>query len=218
MKTIILPYGRNCLVDDEDFDSLARFRWNYRHQRLNINGFWERKEDAYCEAIKMSMQNLIMGPKKNFFVFHKNGNSLDNRRENLIILTRAQFEATKPPSSRNTTGIKGVSWKKNENKWYASIRVNKSQKFLGLYSNIVEAAMKYNEAAVKYFGEFAYINTQEIIDEKKIRKDLRITEKVQLAKNYKFDSHSKKLREKKISKRLRKKDAKNLHWEKINKI
>jgi hypothetical protein len=57
--------------------------------------------------------------------------------------------------ARNKSGIKGVSWSKKYNKWYASIQKNYKSYNLGYYSDINDAANDYRAAANHHFGEFA---------------------------------------------------------------
>ena len=45
-----------------------------------------------------------------------------------------------------------------EKKWRAQICVNWKNMALGAYTNEVEAALVYNEAAMHFFGEFALLN------------------------------------------------------------
>jgi len=58
----------------------------------------------------------------------------------------------------NTSGYKGVVRQKDCNRWRAQIKVNGKCKHLGLFVNIKDAARAYDEAAEKYFGEFAHKN------------------------------------------------------------
>lgn len=95
----------------------------------------------------------------NHIIDHKNGNTLDNRRENLRICTYSENNRNrKQISSNNKSGYKGVSWDKQKNKWRTCLNINKKQKHIGFFNDIIEAAKAYNEAAIKYFGEFAKLN------------------------------------------------------------
>ncbi len=56
----------------------------------------------------------------------------------------------------NTSGYKGVS--KHHKKWRAYIVLKEKQIHIGLYRTKEDAALAYNEAALKYFGQFANLN------------------------------------------------------------
>jgi hypothetical protein len=58
----------------------------------------------------------------------------------------------------NTSGFKGVIWHKQSKKWYARITLNYKRIDLGLFKDKIQAAIAYNEAAIKYHGEFARLN------------------------------------------------------------
>jgi hypothetical protein len=53
--------------------------------------------------------------------------------------------------TRNTSGFKGVSYKKSLNKWQVNISVNKKDIYLGVYANIEDAVAARNAAEDKYF-------------------------------------------------------------------
>ena len=102
---------------------------------------------------------IIMGitdPK--IQVDHINGNKLDNRKENLRLATNQQNNYNVGPQKNNKSGYKGVSWKKDKNKWEAKIRNNNKLKFLGYFDDLVEAGRAYDRAALELFGEFAWTN------------------------------------------------------------
>lgn len=48
--------------------------------------------------------------------------------------------------SNNTSGYKGVSYKKNSKKWIVQIMINNKNKYLGLFNSAKEAALVYNNA------------------------------------------------------------------------
>ena len=74
----------------------------------------------------------------------------------LRLATRSQQAANQRP--RGLKKYKGVHHDKRDGRFYARIRVNYKRISLGGYLTEEEAAFAYNEAALKYFGEFAYLN------------------------------------------------------------
>ena len=48
-----------------------------------------------------------------------------------------------------------MHWNERNGKWAAGIKVKYRQIDLGLFTNITEAAAAYEEAAHRYYGEFA---------------------------------------------------------------
>jgi len=89
---------------------------------------------------------------------HKNGNRLDNTWSNIRLATPTQNAQNKRGSKDSTSRFKGVSFKKERNKWHAGIRVNGKSKHLGYRDTEEECAALYDKAAKENFGEFARLN------------------------------------------------------------
>ncbi len=62
------------------------------------------------------------------------------------------------PQIRGASKYTGVCFSKHHNKWVVRIVINGSQKHLGYFINEKEGARKYNDEAIKLFGEFALLN------------------------------------------------------------
>jgi len=77
-------------------------------------------------------------------VDHINDNSLDNRIENLQVVSQ-RHNAFKT-QGKYTSQYKGVLWDKERNKWQAKIYVNGKTKYLGRFDSEYEAHLKYQEA------------------------------------------------------------------------
>lgn len=105
------------------------------------------------------IHNLIMNCK---YIDHINGNGLDNRRDNLRVCT----PTTNGQNKRSRGGeskYKGVfrnKQVKTKITWMSCIRFNKKHIHLGSFNSEIEAAIAYDNAAIKYFGEFAKLNIE----------------------------------------------------------
>jgi hypothetical protein len=84
--------------------------------------------------------------EKSNFIFHVNGDRLDNRVENLMWCTRSELNRYCRYDS--VTGYRGV--RKEKNKYRAMIYIDKKAVHLGMYDTPEDAAKAYNDAAVKY--------------------------------------------------------------------
>ena len=91
-------------------------------------------------------------------VDHRNGNKLDNRKSNLRICSRSENQMNRGKQKNNTSGFKGVSQIKMNQKWVAYIKVNYKRIYIGCFLKKVDAARAYNMAALKYHGEFGLLN------------------------------------------------------------
>ena len=94
---------------------------------------------------------------------HIDNNRLNNNINNLRPLTHQQnsMNSTKNKAYKHkpTSSIyKGVSWHKQIEKWISRIRINGKNKSLGVFNSEINAALAYNRAAIKYYGEYANLN------------------------------------------------------------
>jgi hypothetical protein len=102
------------------------------------------------------LHRMIMGANAGSVVDHINGNTMDNSRLNLRICTQSQNAKNRSKSTKSASSkYKGVHWHRG---WMASIRVNYKRIYLGVFKTEEAAAMAYNNAAVRYHGEFAKVN------------------------------------------------------------
>lgn len=110
------------------------------------------------------MQYFVLERNNGLYIDHINGDRLDNRRSNLRLVTHQQNMMNVRPRSSN--GYKGVSKVKKDRitpgmkkVWRSYIKPQgHGQISLGMHETPEEAAKAYDEAARKYFGEFAYLN------------------------------------------------------------
>ncbi len=87
---------------------------------------------------------------------HINGTLTDNRISNLREATQQQNMANQHRLRKNnTSGLRGVSWRKGSNRWRAVIKVGKKQISLGDFYDKEAAKAAYDTALLKYFGEYA---------------------------------------------------------------
>jgi hypothetical protein len=98
-------------------------------------------------------RNILVGAKQ---VDHANRNKLDNRRLNLRESTQSQNMMNASLRSDNTSGYRGV--RKMRDKWQAVINLKAGQHCIGTYKSKEQAALMYDTAAKKHFGEFANLN------------------------------------------------------------
>jgi len=151
---IPLTKGQIALIDDEDYDLISQYKWHviekhgyYANTKVKISG----------KQKNLSMHRLIMNAQPGQYVDHINHNTLDNRKSNLRICTAQQNQMNKKKKP-GLSMYKGVAWDKICEKWSARIKFNGKNLYLGRFDEEIEAAKAYNEAASKYFGEFAHFN------------------------------------------------------------
>ena len=89
------------------------------------------------------------------FIDHINGDSQDNRIENLREANEIKNGQNRQISKNNTTGVKNVSFMSKLNRYKVTIFVDGVQKIIGTYKSIEEAEASAIQAREKYHGQFA---------------------------------------------------------------
>lgn len=140
------------LYSDEDRSLISKYTWTIHKTKW---GVYARTGNSKIGTIPM--HRMIMGCPDSF-VDHINRNTLDNRRDNLRVVTITQSNINKDKSPKSNTPYKGVSYDKHIGKYRVRVSIGRKQYFGGYYNDTKEAAKKYNELALKYHGEFAVLN------------------------------------------------------------
>jgi hypothetical protein len=161
MKTIPLTQGQIALVDDEDFVRFGEMKW-FAQWDKGTKSFYARNHMYLGGGRKNPIRKMlhlhreIMGvTDTKVKVDHRNHCTLDCQRHNLRIATDSQNQANRNGAqSRNTSGFRGVSWKKELGKWSATIGIYGKKVHLGYFTDITEARTSYSAANRQHFGEF----------------------------------------------------------------
>lgn len=134
--------------------------WNKKHAGktagyLSGLGYRPIKIDGHKYLAHRLAWLYVNGRWPAAFIDHINGNRADNRIANLREATQSQNQQNRGLTKHNTSGRKGVSWRRDIRKWSAQIAVSSKQIFLGYFTCPDAAAAAYEAAARKYHGEFA---------------------------------------------------------------
>lgn len=137
-------YDKNCnviaqaVIDTDDIEKIRYTKW-----KLSGSGY--AMNTPKFSGGNKHMSRVIMGTSE--FVDHINHNTLDNRKQNLRVVTRSQ--------NQMNVNYKGVSTLKS-GKFYAHIKMNQKMINLGVYVFQEEAmyARWYAEAVL--FGKYRY--------------------------------------------------------------
>lgn len=149
MKTIPLTQGKHAIVDDDVFEIISGYRWNaHKAQTLPGSFYAQRSITVHNQPGKRTTDCLhwyVIGkPFKGLVVDHINGDTLDNRRENLRIVTR-RGNALNKRVHRDGLPV-GARFMRGKNRWVTSIRINGRRKYLGCFKTASEASDCYKQA------------------------------------------------------------------------
>lgn len=152
MKQIPLTQGKCAIIDDSDFDIVSAHKW------YAIWDGWNWYAGRKHNKRQQRLHNFLMQPPAGVIIDHRDGNGLNNQRQNLKISTYSHNVHRMRKKIAHTSKYKGVSWQKRCAKWIAQIHGKGQVVYLGLYEVEEEAAKAYDSAAERFFGEDALTN------------------------------------------------------------
>jgi len=139
---------QQAVVDDEDFEHIDQHTW-YLHRSGSVI---TRTEGG---ANTRTMQSMVLDAPPRTWVGFRDSDRLNCRKANLYLRNQGVEVQRRPPVKGQ---YKGVTHLKN-GKWKARIMVDGKSITIGSsYRTEHDAALAYDRAAVKYFGQDAYLN------------------------------------------------------------
>lgn len=151
-KFIPLTQGQFAIVDADDYEGLAVHKWCLGGKKGQY--YAQRKEHARI----VLMHREIIDVPAGMVCDHINHNRLDNRKCNLRSCTYSQNAQNSLPGEHGTSRYKGVCRYKATRKWMAYIGYQNRVIHIGYFDDEEEAAIAYDDMAIKLFGEFACLN------------------------------------------------------------
>jgi len=162
-KAIKTLYDKNKIIQHETYAEIEIYDKKGRLRGLtkidldvvdrvkDIKWGWH---SGYVKNSKVgSLHNFIMDTTSK--VDHINRDKFDNRKENLRLCTFQENNRNKSRHKNNTSGVTGVSWRKDSGNWKAIIFINYKNISLGSYDKKEEAIRARLTAEKEYFGDFA---------------------------------------------------------------
>jgi len=160
-RRIPLSQGKYAIVDTDDYVWLSKYRW-YAARGGNTyyatRGQWSKTQKR---RLTITMHRIIIEVPEGMFVDHINHNGLDNRKANLRLATPVDnARYARYPKINTSSKYRGVWYNKQNRKWRATIVVNRKRKQIGYFKHEIDAARAYDQAAKKYFRDFAILNLE----------------------------------------------------------
>jgi hypothetical protein len=146
------------IFDTVDIPNVSKFKWH-----IGPHNYCVSVSRASGKLVNTYLHQVIIGltPGSGYYqqVDHISSDRFDNRKSNLRVATPQQNMINR--KGRSKTGQKGVY--PVGSKWVAHICYGGKSNHLGTFELIEDAAMAYNEAALNFYGEFAYLNSAETV-------------------------------------------------------
>ena len=144
------------LVDDADYERISCQKWHVRKDR---NTYYAIRQ-VRCNGRKHTvlMHREILNTPVGLLTDHADRNGLNNQRSNIRICNIAENNRNVKIRKDSTSGYKGVSFHKRDEKWRAYIGFDNKIMWLGYFKTAKIAALAYDNAACELFGEFASLN------------------------------------------------------------
>lgn len=161
MKHIPLTKGFVAIVDDEDFEWLSAWKWQASICNGKVYARRTKKENGTSTTILMHRE--IAKPLPEEDVDHKNGDTMDCRRENLVPGTTAQnlWNSHAPP--RGKSGVRGVHFNRHGFPCSA-IKANGKAYHLGVFDTVEDASAAYEAAfALRAAGRASEIRISNLV-------------------------------------------------------
>lgn len=152
--------GEEFYFDLEDYNKIKNYCW-----RIEPKGYVvcdSNHNTLYFHRVLFS--NLPDHTLIQVDHIHGKKSRYDNRKSNLRVCTASQNCMNKGLRTDNTTGVTGVYWYKNLNKWVSKICVEQKIVHLGYFDTFEEAMEARKQAEEEYFGEFSYDNSMRDIN------------------------------------------------------
>ena len=147
-----LSKGKVSLISAADVQVVRKFNWSA--QKIG-------KYFYACACVNgrnIHMHRFLLNPSKNERVDHRNGDTLNNCRNNLRICTASENSGNMKAHADSSSKYKGVTYNKRQNSWMAQLTVNRKRVHCSYHKDPIDAAEAYDRVALKHFGEFARIN------------------------------------------------------------
>jgi len=165
-ETIALPLtkGLYTIIDVDMWSSVKPYKWAAHRTKGSSIWYARRGKRVLRPSGKrvitaINLHRVVAGANEYAQkVDHINGNGLDNRRSNLRVCSNMENNHNRHAPSRSRTGFFGVKWMKKLNKWQAAIKNDGKWIYLGIYSDVRDAAMAYDRAVIQMRGPIAATN------------------------------------------------------------
>lgn len=142
--------GGTTIVSPEDYAIVSKYSWH------------QSDKGYVCGSTNyrtVRLHRFIMGALRNQKVDHMNRNRLDNRRDNLRVVTIAQNNQNRSISkSKTSSKYRGVSYVKKSKLYRARIVYQGTETLIGYFKTEIEAAEAFDVFILNNQDKFVFVN------------------------------------------------------------
>jgi hypothetical protein len=135
-------------IDEADQALISHLNWSYLRSKAN----------SYVRSGNIYLHRFIMRPALGLVVDHINGDTLDNKRSNLRVCTRAENARNCHMKKEPKYKYRGVEYNSQMKRYRSSLWFEKKKIRSAWVRTALEAAILYDQTAEKYYGDFAILN------------------------------------------------------------
>lgn len=155
--SVLVVSGTEFIVDTEDLPFLSQYYLK------SPDGTYVLARERMCKGRRKStsLGRLLLGvDDPNILVDHKDRNTRNYSKSNLRACTRSQNQSNRVMKVTKTSKYRGVNYSTSvkDKPWKVSIKVNGKTIHGGYFKSELLAALRYNELALEYFGDYAVLN------------------------------------------------------------
>lgn len=136
------------VIDLDSVEIVKNIRWYQRPDGYVATNNYNGRRYCYLHTLIHGE----IGNKK--YCDHKDGNKLNNRKNNLRTASSFENARNHKISRKNTSGVVGVHFNKSNQKWCAMISVHEKTFNLGYFEKFEEAVACRKMAEEEFFKEF----------------------------------------------------------------
>lgn len=154
MASIPLSKGKTTILDDDDFMSIIGRSWHFcgGYARTTVMD----KESQSFRTKAIYLHRFLMGLSEDDprHIDHINGDRLDNRKENLRVCEPFQNSMNALASIKSKTGVRGVCFDRQREKWVASLAVKGKKIWKKRFSSFDQAVAAREAEEIAVYGEY----------------------------------------------------------------
>lgn len=150
---IPLTNGYVAIVDSADEALVRPYKWHVQISRGGKPYACRTINSPGGKTTRVRMHRVICSCPAGSVIDHKNGNTLDNRRENLRAVTHSENMRNVPSAlPGSATGVRGVEFDKQRNRFRATIRIAGKHKAFGFFKTVEEAHLLRLKLELEHYG------------------------------------------------------------------